>query len=86
MNPNLKNIFRAAWNFIANGTSVFALAAKGEYSCTTSCVERLHQELEEDTHKSGPAIDKEKLRQDRAMVSRDVDAAFRQYKSDSGYE
>lgn len=65
--------------FVRNGAHVFSEAARGEYNHTSARVEYLKESLA--NQPSGPAIDRQNLRRDRARIYRDVSTAFNEYKS-----
>lgn len=67
--------------FARNGAQVFSAAARGKYNPVSPRIEMLKEELK--TMPDGPTVDKIKLRQDRSKISRDVTAAFEEYKSNS---
>lgn len=65
--------------FVRNGVQVFSTAARGSYSHVSPRIEMLKDEIS--SSPSGPALDKIRLRQDRAKIYGDVSAAFDEYKS-----
>ena len=69
--------FKKIHAFVSNGVTVFSAAAHGDYQNTSPNIELLNRELQESA--DGPAADRQKLRQDRKKIYKDVSDAFEEY-------
>lgn len=70
-------LFDKIQSFMSNGVTVFAAAAHGDYRNDSSDIKLLRRELQESAN--GALADKQKLRNDRYRIYKDVSDAFEKY-------